>query len=216
MVEMKKSAQGHIDKIVTVRPNMTYVTARILMQATPEYLATHKSEPIAWQSPRYEVFTICSSWAPASIPLAGSVGASPLTCVTQVMLNNVMSELIDTYEFANEYADTVQERMNACVCAYAYISAHTRMLVLECCTFVYACVHARESALTIWKSFRVIRSIKLRKRPALQRAVIKVPVVAQKSMRYLWAHEVSRSVNALSNFKFAHAGVWTSLSICTS
>jgi len=61
MVEMKKSAQGHIDKIVTVRPNMKYVTARILMQATPEYLATHKSEPIAWQSPRYEVFTICSS-----------------------------------------------------------------------------------------------------------------------------------------------------------
>ena len=116
MLEIKKTAEGYIDKIVTVRPNMTHMTGCILMQATPEYLATHKSEPIAWQSPRYEVFTMCSSWAPASIPLAGSVGASPLTCVTQVMLNNAMSELIDTYEFGNEYAGTYEcSRVRMCI-----------------------------------------------------------------------------------------------------
>ena len=45
----------------------------------------------------------------------------------------------------------------------------------------------------------------MRNPPALNKAVMKVPVTAQKSLRYFDAHVFSRNWKSLSNFMLAHA-----------
>ena len=45
----------------------------------------------------------------------------------------------------------------------------------------------------------------MRNPPALNKAVMNVPVTAQKSLRYFDAHVFSRNWKSLSNFMLAHA-----------